>query len=116
MPMRKTARELAEEIGAAEEGDGPFGRKGAPAAGRAAPGHPVREMAVAKAAAGVVERTPIAAGIHPTAIVAPLARIAPGVGIGPYAVIGEDVHVGEGTQIGPHCVVAAGCWIGQNSR
>ena len=76
--------------------------------------HP--KVAFAKAAARLLERTPMASGIHPTAIVAPSARIAPGVSIGPYAVIGEDVHVGEGTQIGPHCVVAAGCWIGTHCR
>src|SRR5262249_16405324 len=64
----------------------------------------------------LLEKTPIASGIHETAIVAPLARIATHVSIGPYAVIGEDVHIGEGTQVGPHCVVAAGCWIGANCR
>jgi len=53
---------------------------------------------------------------NPTAIVAPLARIASGVGIGPYAVIGEDAHVGAGTQIGAHSVIGAGCWIGENWR
>src|SRR5262249_27818175 len=64
----------------------------------------------------LVERAPIAVGIHPTAIVAPLARLAPGVGVGPYAVIGEDAHIGEGTQIGAHCVIGAGAWIGENCR
>ncbi len=76
--------------------------------------HP--KVAFAKAAELLLGRTPIAAGIHATAIVAPLARIAAGVSIGPYAVIGEDVHVGEGTQIGPHSVIAAGCWIGAHCR
>jgi UDP-3-O-[3-hydroxymyristoyl] glucosamine N-acyltransferase len=76
--------------------------------------HP--KFAFAKAAALLVGPSPIASGVHPTAIVAPLARIAGGVGIGPYAVIGEDVHVGEGTQIGPHTVVAAGCRIGSHCR
>lgn len=74
------------------------------------------KVAFAKAAALLVERAPIATGIHPTAIVAPLARLATGVSVGPYAVIGEDVHVGEGTQIGAHCVVGAGAWIGENCR
>ena len=78
--------------------------------------HRAPKVAFAKAAALLLERTPIAAGIHATAIVAPLARIAANVSIGPYAVIGEDVHVGEGTQIGAHCVIAAGCWIGANCR
>lgn len=74
------------------------------------------KVAFAKAAALLLERAPIATGIHPTAIVAPLARIGANVGIGPYAVIGEDAHVGDGTQIGAHCVIGAGSWIGDGCR
>jgi UDP-3-O-[3-hydroxymyristoyl] glucosamine N-acyltransferase len=74
------------------------------------------KLAFAKAAALLMDRTPISAGVHPTAIIAALARIAPNVSIGPYAVIGEDVHIGEGTQIGPHAVIGPGCWIGKNCR
>src|SRR5713101_4341344 len=74
------------------------------------------KLAFAKAAELLVERAPIAAGMHPTAIVPPLARISAGVGIGPYAVIGEDAHIGSGTQIGAHCVIGAGCWVGENCR
>src|SRR5215470_11572335 len=54
------------------------------------------KLSFAKAAALLVERSPIATGIHATAVVAPLARLAPGVSVGAYAVIGEDVHIGEG--------------------
>jgi UDP-3-O-[3-hydroxymyristoyl] glucosamine N-acyltransferase len=60
----------------------------------------------------ILERTPIARGIHSTAVIAPLARVSQTAGIGPFAVIGEDAHVGEGTQIGAHSVIGAGCWIG----
>lgn len=74
------------------------------------------KVAFAKAAGILCEKPPIASGIHPTAIVAPLARLAADVGIGAYAVIGEDVHIGGGTQIGAHCVVGAGSWIGENCR
>jgi len=74
------------------------------------------KVAFAKAAELLLGRPPIATGIHPTAIVAPLARISSGVSIGPYAVIGEDAHVGAGTQIGAHSVIGAGCWIGENCR
>ena len=74
------------------------------------------KVAFARAAEMLLGRAPIASGIHPTAIVAPLARVAAGVGIGPYAVIGEDAHVGVGTQIGAHAVIGAGCWIGENCR
>ena len=74
------------------------------------------KVAFAKAAALILERTPIATGIHPTAIVAPLARVSASAGIGPYAVIGEDAHIGEGTQIGAHSVIGAGSWIGDYCR
>jgi UDP-3-O-[3-hydroxymyristoyl] glucosamine N-acyltransferase len=74
------------------------------------------KMAFAKAAALLLGRPPIATGIHPTAIVASLARVAADAGIGPYAVIGEDAHIGAGTQIGAHSVIGAGCWIGEQCR
>jgi UDP-3-O-[3-hydroxymyristoyl] glucosamine N-acyltransferase len=74
------------------------------------------KAAFAKAAMLLLERVPIANGVHPTASVAPLARLGENVGIGPYAVIAEDVHVGEGTQIGAHAVIGAGCWIGAHCR
>ena len=76
--------------------------------------HP--RVAFSQAAALLLDRVPIAAGIHPTAIVATLARVAESAHIGPYTVIGEDAHVGEGTQIGAHCVIGAGCWVGENCR
>jgi UDP-3-O-[3-hydroxymyristoyl] glucosamine N-acyltransferase len=78
--------------------------------------HPQPKVAFAKAAALLLERAPIAVGVHVSATVAPLARVGKNVGIGPYAVIGEDAHIGDGTQIGAHCVVGAGCWIGENCR
>jgi UDP-3-O-[3-hydroxymyristoyl] glucosamine N-acyltransferase len=74
------------------------------------------KVAFAKAAALLLERARIASGLHPTAIVAPLARIGANVGVGAYVVIGEDAHVGDDTQIGAHSVVGAGCWIGENCR
>ena len=151
--MKRTAKELAEAIGARLEGDGAMEIAGVAAPERAgardliyveAAKHAERvaasaamcivageglslqgktvlrsaqpKVAFAKAAALLFDRAPIAAGIHPTAIVAPLARVAEGVSIGPYAVIGEDAHVGAGTQIGAHSVVGAGCWIGENCR
>jgi UDP-3-O-[3-hydroxymyristoyl] glucosamine N-acyltransferase len=74
------------------------------------------KVAFAKAAALLLEKAPIAVGIHATAMIAPLALIAPGACIGPYAVIGEDAHIGAGTQIGAHCVIGAGAWVGENCR
>src|SRR6266571_5295642 len=153
MMMRRTAKELAEAIGARLEGDGSAELGGVAAPERAGtrdliyvesakhaqraaasaamcviaaegvelPGKTVlrstqSKAAFARAAEMLLGRAPIASGIHPTAIVAPLARVASGAAIGPYAVIGEDSHVGTGTQIGAHSVIGAGCWIGEDCR
>jgi UDP-3-O-[3-hydroxymyristoyl] glucosamine N-acyltransferase len=151
--MKKTARLLAEAVGARVEGDGSVelsgvasperaGRRdliyvesakhaaraaasaaacviagnGVAIAGKAILRHAEPKMAFAKAAALLLEKAPIAVGIHPTAIVAALAKVGAGVNIGPYAVIGEDAHIGAGTQIGAQCVIGSGCWIGENCR
>jgi UDP-3-O-[3-hydroxymyristoyl] glucosamine N-acyltransferase len=74
------------------------------------------KLAFAKAAALILGKAPIATSIHPSAIVAPLARVSANAGIGPFAVIGEDARVGQGTQIGAHSVIGAGCWIGDDCR
>jgi UDP-3-O-[3-hydroxymyristoyl] glucosamine N-acyltransferase len=74
------------------------------------------KVGFARAAAMLRERTPIATGIHATAIVAPLAHVGANVGLGPFVVIGEDAHIGDGTQIGAHTVIGAGSWIGENCR
>jgi UDP-3-O-[3-hydroxymyristoyl] glucosamine N-acyltransferase len=151
--MKRTAKELAETIGAILEGDGALEVGGVAAPERAGArdliyvesakyavrattsaalcvvaGEGLRlsgktilrstlpKVAFARAAALLLERAPIAVGIHPTAIVAPLAHVAEGASIGPYAVIKEDAHIGAGTQIGAHCVIGAGCWIGEGCR
>jgi len=72
------------------------------------------KVAFAKAAQILLGKAPIAIGVHPTAIVSPLAKIGAKVAIGPYAVIGEGVHIGENTQIGSHTVIGAGCWLGDD--
>jgi UDP-3-O-[3-hydroxymyristoyl] glucosamine N-acyltransferase len=74
------------------------------------------KLAFVKAAERLIERPAIAKGIHPTAIIGPLADISPSASIGPFAVIGDNVHVGEGTQIGAHTVVGSNCWIGEGCR
>ena len=85
-------------------------------AGKTVLRHAHAKLAFAKAAALLVERAPIAAGVHPTAVVAPLAHVGSNVSIGPYAVVGEDARIGDGTQIGAHATIGAGCWIGENCR
>jgi UDP-3-O-[3-hydroxymyristoyl] glucosamine N-acyltransferase len=74
------------------------------------------KVAFARAASLILGQPPIASGIHPTAIIAPLAHVDRSAGVGPYAVVGEDAHIGEGTQIGAHCVIGAGSWIGDHCR
>ena len=54
--------------------------------------------------------------IHPSAIVEPGARLAPGVSVGAYSIIGAGVEVGEGTSIGPHVVLAGRVRIGRHNR
>lgn len=151
--MMKTAKELAQAIGAQLEGDGTCELRGVATPERAGPHdlvyaekarHAARaassaalcvvapegtslpgktilrsaqpKVAFAKAAALILGQPPIASGIHPTAIIASLARVSHTAAVGPYTVIGEDAHVGEGTQIGAHCVVGAGAWIGNACR
>jgi UDP-3-O-[3-hydroxymyristoyl] glucosamine N-acyltransferase len=151
--MRRTAKSLAEVVGANLEGDGAIELRGVAAPERAGPHdliylekakHADRaeasaalcviapekvalkgktilrstqpKVAFAKAAAMILEKAPIATGIHPTAVVAPLAKIGEGACIGPFAVIGEDARIGEGTQIGAHSVIGAGCWLGDDCR
>lgn len=53
--------------------------------------------------------------IHPTAVVDPAARLAPGVEIGPYALIEADVEIGEGCRISGHAVVGGGTVLGRNN-
>jgi len=49
-------------------------------------------------------------------LVAPLARISPGVSIGPYVVIGEDAHVGQARKSARTPWTERGCWVGENCR
>src|SRR5712691_10780808 len=54
--------------------------------------------------------------IHPTAIVAPGARLAEDVVIGPYCVIGEDVGLGAGISLKSHVVIDGRTTIGERTR
>src|SRR6267143_802961 len=147
--MRRTAKEVAEAIGAKLEGDGAaeLGGVAAPeragardliyvesakhaqravasaaicviaAEGIALAGKTVLrsgqpKVAFAQAAELLLGRTPIASGIHPTAIVAPLAQVAPEAGIGPYAVIGAGCWIGENCRIHPRVTLYASVRLG----
>ena len=91
-------------------------REGVDVQGKTVLRHAKPKVAFAKAAAILLEKAPIASGIHPTAILAPVASIGSNVAIGPYAVIGKDVHIGDNTQIGAHTIIGMGCWIGNDCR
>ncbi|NYT36691.1 acyl-ACP--UDP-N-acetylglucosamine O-acyltransferase [Allopusillimonas soli] len=54
--------------------------------------------------------------IHPTAIVAPGAKVADDVSIGAYSIVGEHVSLGAGTVVGPHCVIDGHTTVGANNH
>lgn len=54
--------------------------------------------------------------IHPSAIIAPDARLDASVEVGAYSVIGGNVCIGAGTRIGPHVVIDGHTTIGCDNR
>ena len=58
----------------------------------------------------------MATNIHPTAIVAPGAKLGDNVSVGPYSIIGEHVELGDNTWVGPHVVIEGHTTIGQDNR
>lgn len=54
--------------------------------------------------------------IHPSALVHPAARLAPGVEIGAYSIVGEHVEIGAGTVVGAHVVIEGRTRIGAANR
>ncbi|MCS7306799.1 MAG: UDP-3-O-(3-hydroxymyristoyl)glucosamine N-acyltransferase [Thermoguttaceae bacterium] len=57
-------------------------------------------------------RQSVRRGIHPTAVIAPSARLAEDVEIGPYVTIGEEVEIGPGTTIHAGVRIMDGVKIG----
>jgi UDP-3-O-[3-hydroxymyristoyl] glucosamine N-acyltransferase len=74
------------------------------------------KLAFARAAGWLLPPAAIAKGIHPTAVIAPSARLDSGVAVGPYAVIEEDVQIGAGTEIGGFCFLGRGSRLGEGCR
>jgi UDP-3-O-[3-hydroxymyristoyl] glucosamine N-acyltransferase len=74
------------------------------------------KFAFAKAAQWLLPAQVAKAGVHPTVIVAPDARIGASVSIGPYVVIEEGVEVGAGSSIGAFCFLGHGAHVGENCR
>jgi UDP-3-O-[3-hydroxymyristoyl] glucosamine N-acyltransferase len=55
-------------------------------------------------------------GIHPSAQVAPSARLADGVSIGANVIIEDDVEIGAETAIGPGCILEKAVSLGSHCR
>ncbi len=55
-----------------------------------------------------------AAGVHPTAVIHPSAKIGAGAHVGPYVVIQEDVQIGDYAVLLAHVVIYRGVKIGHN--
>lgn len=72
--------------------------------------HP--QMAFVRAAGILCPPASPAAGVHPTAVVSPSARLGERVSIGPLCVIGDDVEIGAGTVLHPHVTIYPGATIG----
>jgi UDP-N-acetylglucosamine acyltransferase len=53
--------------------------------------------------------------VHPQAVVAASARLAPGVKVGPYAIVGEEAELGEGCVLHPHAFVGGPARYGRNN-
>ncbi len=51
---------------------------------------------------------------HPTAIVAPDAKIGPGCSVGAYCVIGEGASIGRDCRLGESCTIGSGVTLGDN--
>lgn len=54
--------------------------------------------------------------IHPTAFVAPSARLGSNVMIGPFSFVDEGVQIGDGTVLDTHVVIGKDTEIGNNNR
>lgn len=73
-------------------------------------------LAWARVAALFHPLPPVMPGVHPTAIVAPGARVDPSSEVGAFAVIGEAAQVGPRCRIGSHAVIGDGVVLGADCR
>jgi UDP-3-O-[3-hydroxymyristoyl] glucosamine N-acyltransferase len=69
---------------------------------------------LAKVISLLVPPQSVAAGIHPTAVIAPDASVAPSAAIGPHASIGSGAQIGERTSVGSGCFIGSGARIGSD--
>lgn len=74
--------------------------------------HP--KLALIRAAAALLPKTPVKPGIHPTAVVSSSARVAGDAAVGALAVIEDEVEIGVGTSIGAGVFLGRGAVIGSD--
>jgi UDP-3-O-[3-hydroxymyristoyl] glucosamine N-acyltransferase len=72
------------------------------------------KLAFAKAAAWLLPRPVVRPEVHPTALVADSAHLAPGIRIGPYVVIEDHAEIGTGTEIEAFGFVGRGSIVGRD--
>lgn len=77
--------------------------------------HPSPRLALAQALLLLREPIPMQSGIHPTALISPLATVHPTAWVGPFSVIGDNVHIGPSVQILSHAFIGSSCSIGEGS-
>ncbi len=73
-------------------------------------------LAYARIAALMYPVAPRQPGIHPSAVVAPGARVASTAYVGPLCVIEEGAVIGEHVSLGPSCVVHSGAEVGNDCQ
>jgi UDP-3-O-[3-hydroxymyristoyl] glucosamine N-acyltransferase len=59
---------------------------------------------------------PVSPGVHPSAVVAPGARVDPSAEVGPLSVIEAGAEIGPGCRIGPCAVIGSGVIVGRDCR
>jgi len=74
------------------------------------------KFAFSKASAWLLPTAPRRTTTHPTAIVAPTAKIAVSASLGPYVVVEDEVEVGAGSVIEAFCFLGRGARIGEGCR
>jgi UDP-3-O-[3-hydroxymyristoyl] glucosamine N-acyltransferase len=74
------------------------------------------KLAFAQAAALLLPPVATAQGIHPTAVLAPTARLGARVAIGPFAVVEDEVEISAGSQVGAFCFLGRGARLGEDCR
>ncbi|MGH9792365.1 MAG: UDP-3-O-(3-hydroxymyristoyl)glucosamine N-acyltransferase [Candidatus Acidiferrales bacterium] len=72
------------------------------------------KLAFAKVAVWLLPPPRVASGVHPTAVIAVTARLAPDASVGPYVVIEDGAEIGARAQMGAFCFVGAGSRLGED--